>query len=388
MKSYAVLAFLALVLCLELVSAHQKIQLGRAPITRKNYKNSNEYLLAKYSGGTGNVTLQDFDDAQYFGPITIGTPPQPFNVIFDTGSSNLWVPSKKCPLTDLACQLHKKYDSATSSTYSANGTAFSIQYGTGALTGFLSQDTVEIGGLQVQNQIFAEAMSEPGLTFVIAKFDGILGMGYDSISVDHVTPVWYNLVSQGLVSQPVFTFWLSQNPAASAGGELTLGAIDSSRFTGDLTYAPLTSETYWEFKVDDFSLGSDSLKWCTTAGCKAICDSGTSLIVGPTKDIDALNKKLGAVVENGEGIFTSCDVINSLPDITVTISGTAFTLTPQDYVLQVTSDGVTECLSGFAGLDLPPDVGPLYILGDVFIAAYTAVFDFGNTQVGWAKSVQ
>jgi cathepsin D len=386
MKS-AVLAFVVLILCFELVSA-LKISLGRPPVTRKNYKNSDAYLLAKYSGGSGTIELNDFDDAQYYGPITIGTPPQDFNVVFDTGSSNLWVPSKTCPLTDLACQLHKKYDSSKSSTYVANGTSFSIQYGSGSLTGFLSEDTVNIGGLQVQNQAFAEATAEPGLTFVIAKFDGILGMAYESISVDHVTPVWYNLISQNLVSQPVFTFWLSQNPSSTPGGELTLGSIDSSRFTGALTYAPITSQTYWEFKVDDFTLGSSSLGWCGSAGCKAICDSGTSLIVGPSKEINALNTKLGAIVENGEGIFTSCDVINKLPDITITINGQAFVLTPQDYVLQVTSEGVTECLSGFAGLDLPANLGPLYILGDVFIATYTAVFDFGNSQVGWAKSVQ
>jgi len=276
-----------------------------------------------------------------------------------------------------------------SSTYVANGTGFSIQYGSGSLTGFLSEDTVEIGGLVVTGQTFAEAMHEPGVTFVAAKFDGILGMAYESISVDNVTPVWYNILKQNLVSQPVFSFWLSQNPSDMVGGELTLGGTDPTRYTGNFQYAPLTSETYWQFSVSDFQLSGSSLGWCANGGCNTICDSGTSLIVGPKKEVDALNKQLGAKVINGEGIFENCDIISTLPNIEVVINGNTFTLTPTDYVLQITSGGQTECLSGFMGMDIsPPGVGPLFILGDVFIAAYTAVFDFGNQRVGWAKSVQ
>jgi len=379
--------FFILSICLLAIvidATNNKISLRRNHITRKNYKNSDAYLLAKY-GDDNNVPLMDYEDAQYYGPISIGTPPQNFTVIFDTGSSNLWVPSSMCPITNIACHLHHRYNHSMSSTYQANGTAFSIEYGSGSLTGFLSEDTVNVGGLNVQGQTFGEAMNQPGLSWIVGKFDGLLGMAYQSISVDSVTPLWYNILDQKLVDSPVFGFWLSQNAAAPMGGELTLGGVDSSRYTGDFTYANLTSETYWEFHVDDFQLGTESLNWCE-GSCDAICDSGTSLIVGPTLKIDALNRKLGATVVNGEGIFTNCNVIKTLPDITVVISGVSLTLTPEDYVLQITKDGQTECLSGFAGLDLP--MGPLYILGDVFIGAYYAQFDFGNTRVGFAKSVQ
>jgi hypothetical protein len=55
-------------------------------------------------------------------------PLQDFEVIFDTGSSNLWVASKQC---DSSCGRHPEYSSGASSTYVANGTLFEIVYGSG-----------------------------------------------------------------------------------------------------------------------------------------------------------------------------------------------------------------------------------------------------------------
>jgi len=409
------------------------------------------------------VDITNYADAQYYGDITIGTPPQNFTVVFDTGSSNLWVPSASCSWLNLACWFHSRYDSSKSKTYIANGAPFDIEYGSGSLSGFLSQDTVSIGGLNVVNQVFAEAVYEPGLTFLVAQFDGILGLAFQSISVDGVVPLWYNMIEQNLVQEQIFSFWLNRNEGSNPGGELILGGTDPSHYTGDIFYVPLSNKTYWEFKLQDVQISGKSIGFCS-GGCQAISDTGTSLIAGPADSVTKLNDALGAIgvlseecqmivdqyedyliqaiIEdldpktvctnigvcpggscaicimiiqtleqilpsntseqiirlvlddicnllpspNGESIV-NCSTLSSMPNIGFVIGGKSFVLTPQQYVLQVGAAGEVLCLSGFIGLDLPPEIGPLWILGDVFIGAYYTIFDFGNSRLGFANSV-
>ncbi|EGG18099.1 cathepsin D [Cavenderia fasciculata] len=381
---------IAMFLAFIVVAQAYVVPLGFNKVTRQALRRIPQNLQKKYmlaAAGT-TIPLSDFEDAQYYGAITIGTPGQPFKVVFDTGSSNLWIPSKKCPITVIACDLHNKYDSTKSSSFVQNGTDFSIQYGSGAMSGFVSEDTVQVGSLSVKNQLFAEATAEPGIAFDFAKFDGILGLAFQSISVNNIPPVFYNMMDQGLVAQPLFAFWLSKTASPTNGGELSFGSIDNSKFTGAITYVPLTNRTYWEFSMDDVQYDGNSLGYCGKTGCRAIADSGTSLLAGPTEQIEAINTKLGAVSVNGEAIFPSCNVISSLPDVQIVLAGTTFVLTPTDYILQITEFGKTTCLSGFMGIDIPAPIGPLYILGDVFISTYYTIFDFGNSRVGFAQAVQ
>jgi phytepsin len=105
------------------------------------------------------------------------------------------------------------------------------------------------------------------------------------------------LISQHLVPQPIFAFWLNRDPNAPAGkgGELVLGGVDQNHYTGDITYVPVSKQTYWEFVVD--SIAISSTYYCNK--CNAIADSGTSLIAGPTEMVSKIQQQIGAT-----GIFT------------------------------------------------------------------------------------
>lgn len=212
-----------------------------------------------------------------FSDISIGTPPQEFKVVLDTGSSNLWVPSSEC--NSIACYLHSKYDHSSSSTYKKNGSSFEIRYGSGELSGFVSQDAFQIGDLKVKNQDFAEATSEPGLAFAFGRFDGIMGLGYNTISVNGIVPPFYNMLDQGLLDEPVFSFYLSDTNDESSESEAMFGGVNTDHYTGKLTKIPLRRKAYWEVDLDAITFGDDTAEMDDTG---VILDTGTSLIALPS----------------------------------------------------------------------------------------------------------
>eukprot|EP00267_Zea_mays_P043419 XP_020395504.1 aspartic proteinase oryzasin-1 [Zea mays] len=117
--------------------------------------------------------------------------------------------------------------------------------------------------------------------------------GHVSVATHGHLPVWYNMVKQGLISDPVFSFWFNRHADEGEGGEIVFGGMDSSHYKGDHTFVPVTRKGYWQFNMGDVLVDGKSTGFCA-GGCAAIADSGTSLLAGPTAIITEINEKIGA----------------------------------------------------------------------------------------------
>merc|ERR1719183_2575790 len=354
----------------------------RAPLTLMERLNMPRTVSVSTSpdGGVDSIVINDFQDAQYFGSISVGSPAQELRVIYDTGSSNLWVSDIKPGWFSS----HKYYDHGKSSTYVKNGTTFNIRYGSGPVSGVYAKDTMTVGDVAVPSYTFAEVNNVKGLgpAYAIGHFDGICGMGWDDISVDHVETPLRALVNSGKLPEPVFAFYLG---SGGAKGELVLGGVDPDHFTGDFAYVPVIDTApgkvgYWAFAMDDVKINGQSM----TSTRKAIVDSGTSLLAVPSSDIKKIANLVGAKTVLPIPPFNKEYMIDckaDAPNIDVVIGGKTYTLTKEDYII----NDQGQCLFGMTGLDVPAPAGPLYILGDVFMRAHYVKFDVGNKRLGFAK---
>jgi hypothetical protein len=323
----------------------------------------------------GSVVINDYMNSQYYGEISLGTPSQKFQVIFDTGSSDLWVASKKC---DSSCGRHAKYDSTKSSSYVKNGTDFNILYGSGPVSGYMSIDKHNVGELEISGQDFAEVTDASGLgsAFLLGKFDGILGLAFPALSVNKVPTVFQNMVEKGVVDKAQFAFYLGNNDV----GELTFGGVDTKHFIGDISYVPLKSTTYWEISLQQMIVSGVTY---ASGDVNAIVDSGTSILTGPSDVVASIAKSIGAKPIIAGEYLVACNY-DTLPNFDFVINGATYSISPAEYLIP---DGDL-CLLGLMALDVPSPAGPLWILGDVFMRKYYTVFDYENQRVGFAVATK
>lgn len=320
-----------------------------------------------------NETLHNFKNTQYYGNIRIGTPPQSFPVIFDTGSANLWVPSAYCSAA--GCRAHPQFDRTASSTFSSMGIPVFIKFGTGRISGTVSTDTVKFHELEIPNQAFLEVTDERSFPFEQFPFAGIVGLCLPSIAAAGTTPLFDNIIAQKLLPENVFSFYLSPKGDNSA---VIFGGVNEDLMKEPLTYVPLSGTTYWEISMQDVKVDNVPQGFCPAGSCKIAVDTGTSLFTGPSQHIRTLTTRLKAQ------LGPAC-VLEGMPNIAWMVNGKDYVFTPEDYVLRAKrSEGNQKCALAFMALDVPPPRGPLFVFGDVFLRKYYTVFDRDKMAVGFA----
>lgn len=387
---------LALGVAAATASAQVHVPLKHRPRTAARIQAQKERFSALRSGENGPlpyVAIKDYQDSEYFGPVSIGTPEQSFIAIYDTGSSNLWVPSSKCLLSK-ACFNHHKYYRGRSSTSEADGRKLILPYGSGVCAGVLSRDVVRVGSVELSNVTFGEMLLEPGQVWVESPFDGILGLGYPQIAMPPdrerpVLPPFDEMMNRKVLPSNQFAFYLSTCPSGQEqcdGSQLTLGGVDSSKFTGDIHYVQQVFYQsllgYWLVKSTALTVGGKSLGLCTTPilGCPMVVDTGTSILVVPPGQMAKVTQAIG-------NVSTDCANVASLPTLSFELGGKTFTLEPDFYVLRgADSNGAVQCQLGIEGMSV--GVPGLWILGDPFLRKYYTVFDRDQNRVGFAAAVR
>ena len=362
-----------------------------------------------------NIVIRDLANAQYYGTVRIGTPPQSFQVVFDTGSSDFWVPSQSCVVKSKNCKKKATYDPEASSSFAdvdaGMKSQFKIEYGSGPVSGLFATDTVEVADdYTVKGQTFAMVESSQGLgeTFEVAKFDGILGLAFPILSQDpDAKTVLQNLVDQSIVDQGMFSFYLGDN----ANGELTIGGYDQDRFEGDITWVDLLVPTYWVAPMDKVTFGTQILSATTSSG---IMDTGTSLIYAPKEIAAEMAKSLGGQFLPQVSLYM-IDCEQDVPDLEFVIGGTPVVVPGEDLIIQDDSgmycfftvsamnfgdesvgdvatldeelaDSFVDQVARFAGTsELPvPEGLDTWLVGDTFLRKIYSIYDYDNKKFGFA----
>jgi hypothetical protein len=313
------------------------------------------------------INLINSFDQQFYGPITIGG--QKFHVLFDTGSSLLWIPSSECD--NEFCNHHHTYNPNISKTSEVLNKKVQVGYNRGKVIGNLVKDTIVFGGKTIHNFTFAMMNQVEYLGGIIP--DGILGLAFQRLAPHRLTPLFGAISSKGLIQDHSFSFYMSKY-GFELGSVFMAGGIDPIYNSSEFVYAPLIHESYWIVRM-----GSITIQNATISGSnmKAVVDTGTSLIIADFEIINQVKKAIGITKKK-----FSCSLKETLPTINFNIHGFSLALTPDFYVLKKGNG----CKLGFAATHLYGAMKETVILGDVFLRAYYTHYLYSEGKVGFAKA--
>ncbi|GAA6046458.1 hypothetical protein JCM3770_004932 [Rhodotorula araucariae] len=304
------------------------------------------------------------DGNLWAGTVQVGTPPQEFTIDFDTGSSDFWIPG-------VGVTGFTTFDPSKSSTAKNSTDRFSIAYGDGStVSGPVYTDTVTVAGLSAENQHFSP-VTTMGTDFGETPVDGILGMGFESISNLGERPFFQTLWEEGKVSQNLFSFVLGN----ADDGELFLGGLDESKYTGPLTYTPVVQKGYWQVHGTPYANGA-----ALEANQNMIIDTGTTLVIGPRTAVAKFFQKIRGARRWRSGYYMYPCSASFTAEFE--FGGVKYAI-PSEYLnLGLTAVGSSYCVAAIVGEDVGVDA---WVIGDAFLRSVYTVFNAGTSSVGFAN---
>ncbi|KAJ7625461.1 aspartic peptidase domain-containing protein [Mycena rosella] len=335
-------------------------------------------------------------DSSYFGTVNIGTPPQSFNVILDTGSSDLWVADQTCIDCDRSTPI---FDNSKSSTFQSQNLQTKISYGSGQVSGTIAQESVSMGSFNTTGQTMLSVFdTSDGL--LSGSVSGIMGLAFDAISSTRSVPFWRGLVSSNQLATPEMAFWLTRFRGQRGvqdeepGGAFTLGGTNATLFQGDIEFLPMagsSTPSFWLLGVSAVTVQGNALKVATGNNALAAIDTGTTLIGGPTDDVETLWAAIpgSSKVPSMPGFFQfPC---STTLQISMAFGGKVWPIDPADMNLGPPSGGSGSlCLGGIFDLTQGSNIeasqgNPSWVVGDTFLKNVYSVFRDQPLSIGFAQ---
>jgi len=368
----------------------------------------------------------------YYGTLKLGQPAEDFTFVFDTGSGHLIVPSGYCHSE--TCKAHKRYKRSKSSSavdILYDGTPvkpkdprdqMTVSFGTGEVTGVFVDELVCLDGAnkEAAQMIINEQGQDPELPpgcarmrivtatemsadpFKDFEFDGVLGLGLDGLSQ---TPEFnfINIFAGDAIAHggnnKMFSIFLGKD--AEEESKLSLGGYDEDHLDGDVHWNNVIDPElgHWTIRIKSVRMGDISVPFCNE-GCKAVMDTGTSLMAVPSNAFSEFYKLLW----HRAPLDGECR--GPGPELTFELDHGSITVGPEDYARAEKCKrpakatgfktngtyGETRhdmcCRPLLMSMDMPEPVGPkLFIFGEPVLRKYYTVYDAERKRVGVGKAV-
>lgn len=312
---------------------------------------------------------EDGQDFSYFASMRFGSKETPMYMLIDTGSANTWVMGTEC--TSASCQIHNLFGPPDSTSLNVTKDPWSLTYGTGSVSGFVASDSVAFANYSVE--LGFGIATTASADFNSYPMDGILGLGRASSDILGTPTLMEVLDKKNELASNVIGIHLQRSSDGAKDGQITFGAVDKTKFKGDISYTKaLANNGNWEIPVGDSSVNGISTNLVAKT---AIIDTGTSYVLMPPTDAQALHALIPGSVASGEYYNIPC---TATANVQFTFSGVAYSVSPKDYVGKPTGNLCTSNIIGHQAF------GPNeWILGDVFLKNVYSVFDYDKERIGF-----